>query len=56
MTLPPRFGLSDAEKDALLLEQAEMIQRLAARIAELEAILGKPRKTSSNSHTPPSQE
>ncbi len=36
MTLPPRFGLSDAEKDALLLEQAAMIQRLAARIAELE--------------------
>jgi len=56
MTLPPRFGLSDAEKDALLLEQAEMIQRLATRIAELEAILGKPRKTSSNSHTPPSQD
>ena len=56
MTLPPRFGLSDAEKDALLLEQAAMIQRLAARIAELEAILGKPRKTSSNSHTPPSQD
>jgi transposase len=56
MTLPPRFGLSDAEKDALLLEQAAMIQRLATRIAELEAILGKPRKTSSNSHTPPSQD
>jgi transposase len=56
MTLPPRFGLSDAEKDALLLEQAAMIQHLAARIAELEAILGKPRKTSSNSHTPPSQD
>ena len=56
MTLPPRYGLSDAEKDALLLEQAEMIQRLATRIAELEAILGKPRKTSSNSHTPSSQD
>jgi hypothetical protein len=27
MTLPPRFGLSDAEKDALLLEQAEMIRK-----------------------------
>ena len=52
----PRFRLSDAEKDALLLEQAEMIQRMATRIAELEAILGKPRKTSSNSHTPPSQD
>ena len=53
MTLPPQFGLSDAEKDALLLEQAAMIQRQATPIAELEAILGKPRKTSSNSHTPP---
>jgi transposase len=56
MTLPPRFGLSEAEKDALLLEQAAMIERLAARIAELEAIVGKPRKTSSNSHTPPSKD
>jgi len=56
MTLPPRFGLSEAEKDALLLEQAEMIQRLADRIAELEAIVGKPRKTSSNSHLPPSKD
>jgi transposase len=56
MTPAPRFGLSDGEKDALLLEQAEMIQRLADRIAELEAIVGKPRKTSSNSHTPPSKD
>ena len=56
MSPPPRFRLSDAEKDALLLEQAEMIQRMATRIAELEAILGKPRKTSTNSHTPPSQD
>ena len=56
MNRPPRFGLSDAEKDALLVEQAEMIQRLADRIAELEAIVGKPRKTSSNSHTPPSKD
>jgi transposase len=56
MTHPPRFGLSDAEKDALLLEQAQMIQRLPDRIAELEAMVGKPRKTSSNSHTPPSKD
>jgi hypothetical protein len=48
--------MSDAEKDALLLEQAEMIQRLATRIAELEAILRKPLKASSDSHTPPSQD
>jgi transposase len=54
MTRPPRIGLTEAEKDVLLIEQAEMIERLAARIAELEALVGKPRKTSSNSHTPPS--
>ena len=33
-----------------------MIERLAARIAELEAALGQPRKTSSNSHLPPSKD
>ncbi|CAO3420090.1 IS66 family transposase [Azospirillum doebereinerae] len=56
METPPRHRLSDAEKDALLLEQAALIERLATRIAELEALVGKPRKTSSNSHTPPSQD
>lgn len=56
MTLRPRFSLSEADKDALLLEQAAMIERLAARIAELEALVGKPRKTSSNSHIPPSRD
>ncbi|GLR80804.1 hypothetical protein GCM10007856_34840 [Azospirillum oryzae] len=56
MEKPPHYGLSDAEKDALLLEQAALIERLAARITELEALVGKPRKTSSNSHTPPSQD
>ena len=56
MEKPPRHRLSDAEKDALLLEQAALIERLAARITELEALVGKPRKTSSNSHTPPSQD
>ena len=53
MALPPRILLSDAEKDRLLIEQAAMIERLAARIAELEAMLGRPRKTSSNSHLSP---
>jgi len=52
----PRIGLSEAEKDALLLEQAALIERLAARISELEALVGKPRKTSSNSHIPPSKD
>jgi hypothetical protein len=53
MAVPPRISLSDAEKDRLLIEQAAMIERLTARIAELEAVLGRPRKTSSNSHLPP---
>jgi len=56
MTLPPRYRLSEAEKDALLLEQAALIERMAARIAELEALVGKPKKTSTNSHIPPSQD
>lgn len=52
----PRIRLTEAEKDALLLEQAALIERMAARIAELEALVGKPRKTSSNSSLPPSQD
>src|SRR5512134_693419 len=56
MTLPFRYRLSDREKDALLTEQAALIERQAARIAELEALLAKPEKTSRNSHTPPSQD
>src|SRR5512135_2240350 len=56
----PRYHLTDAEKDALLEEQLEepaaVIERMAARIAELEAALAQPKKTSSNSHTPPSQD
>lgn len=51
-----RSRLTDAAKDALLDEQAALIERMAARIAELEALVGKPKKTSSNSHTPPSQD
>jgi transposase len=56
MTPPFRYRLSDREKDALLSEQAALIERQAARIAELEALLAKPKKTSQNSHTPPSQD
>jgi transposase len=56
MATPPRFDLSEAEKDALLAQQQEMIERLVARISELEALVGKPRKTSRNSHTPPSKD
>jgi transposase len=56
MTPPFRYRLSDREKDTLLSEQAALIERQAARIAELEALLAKPAKTSQNSHTPPSQD
>ncbi|MEC5325899.1 IS66 family transposase [Aurantimonas sp. A3-2-R12] len=55
MTRPRRCTLTDAEKDALLDRQAALIDALMARITALEAALAKPRKTSRNSHTPPSQ-
>jgi transposase len=51
-----RYRLSDREKDALLSEQAAWIERLAARVVALEALLAKPKKTSQNSHTPLSQD
>lgn len=56
MTPPFRYRLSEQEKDALLTEQAALIDRLMARVAELEALLARPKKTSKNSHTPPSQD
>ena len=56
MTQPPRYNLSDADKDALLSQQAEMIERLVTRVGELEALVGKPRKTSKNSSIPPSKD
>ena len=56
MEKPPRYRLSEAEKDVLLVEQAALIERLAARVAELEALVGKLRKTSANSHIPPSKD
>jgi len=61
MRAPFRYQLTDAEKDALLRDQAALIEAQAAmlsdlrkRIAELEAGLSKPRKTSRNSSKPPS--
>lgn len=52
---PPRdFAALIAEKDALILAQAETIALLTRRIAELEARLGLPPKTPDNSSTPPS--
>lgn len=56
MKFPIRYRLSDADKDALLMEQAALIERMAERISELEAALAKPKKSSTNSHTPPSQD
>lgn len=56
MVPPFRYRLSEREKDALLVEQAALIERQAARIAELEGLLARPKKTSQNSHTPPSQD
>jgi len=63
MTLPPDLaGLKDAGKDALILAQAETIQRqsgqialLLRRVAELEARIGGPPKTPGNSSIPPSK-
>lgn len=56
MEKPPTYRLTDAEKDALIADQAALIQRLAARVTELESLVGKPKKTSSNSHQPPSSD
>lgn len=70
MTRPPRYLLSALEKNALLHQQATLIERQSAlieqqratiealteRSAVLEAERGKPRKTSRNSHLPPSQD
>lgn len=56
MVPPFRYRLSEREKDALLAEQAALIDRQAARIAALEALLARPKRTAQNSHTPPSQD
>lgn len=54
MAKHPRYHLSHDEKDALLRDQAALIEAQAARIRELEAALSAPKKTPRNSHTPPS--
>jgi transposase len=56
MVPPFRYRLSNREKDALLTEHTALIERQAARITELEALLARPEKTSRSSHTPPSQD
>ena len=53
-----RAALDSLDKEAvirLVLAQAETIERLSARVAELEARLGLPPKTPDNSSRPPSQ-
>ena len=52
-----RAQLESVDREALIeiiLAQAEMIEQLAKRVAELEARLGKPPKTPDNSSLPPS--
>jgi transposase len=56
MSRPPSSPLSEADKDAIILEQAALIEHLAGRIKALEALVGKPRKTSKNSSAPPSSD
>jgi transposase len=53
-----RAALESLDKEALIrlvLAQAEMIEKLSAWVAELEARLGLPPKTPDNSSQPPSQ-
>src|SRR5436305_10120466 len=53
-----RAALESLDKEGLIqiiLAQAELIERLTVRVAELEARLGKPPKTPGNSSVPPSQ-
>ena len=53
--LPDLSSLSRDEKDALIHALWAQVQALTARVAELEAKLGSPPKTPSNSSLPPSQ-
>jgi transposase len=53
-----RSALDSLDKEALIrliLAQAETIERLSKRVAELEAKLNLPKKTPDNSSTPPSK-
>ncbi len=52
---PPPNRLTEAEKDALILAQAAVIAQLTVLVAELEAKLNEPPKTSDNSSVPPSK-
>ena len=54
-TNPPFYKLNEAEKYALLAQQADMIDRLVAGVGELEALVGRRRKTSKSLSVPPSK-
>ena len=54
--LPDLSKLSDAEKDALIVALWAQVQALTRRVEELEARLGEPPKSSSNSSVPPSRD
>lgn len=56
MIRPLSRPLTEADKDTIIVEQAVLIEQLAIRIKELEALVGKPRKTSKNSSSPPSSD
>ena len=51
--LPDLSPLTHSEKDALIRALWAQVQALTARVAELEARLGMPPKTPSNSSLPP---
>ena len=55
MPPPDLTKLTEAEKDALILTLWAQVQSLTARVAELEARLNQPPKTSGNSSLPPSK-
>jgi transposase len=45
MVVAPFRRLAEAKKDPLLRDQQALIEQLVARISDLEALVGKPRKT-----------
>ena len=54
--LPDLNHLSHAEKDALIRALWVQVEALTAQVAELEARLGEPAKTSGNSILPPARD
>jgi transposase len=54
-TLPALEGLSEQDKDALIVALWAEVQRLHTRVAELEAKRREPVKDATNSSVPPSR-